>query len=313
MKTLGKVLAVWLVLAVPATLFVGCNVAVDPGTGGGDGGGGTPMDPAEFTSADGLKGGAFYDKFYADGTGFDQTQASFETVSAAGDFFRCKQCHGWDHLGNMGAYINRAPKATRPNVSGVNLAEHVGEEEAQELFETIKTGHGAPRRMLDADLSTYDPEDPTTTADGDMMPDFSEIFSDEEIWNIVKYLKDELLDTTQLYDITTDGTYPDGTRTFSNIGKDGDAANGDSIYAAKCAGCHGADGVGGSFPVVDDGVELSIGAFARDKPYELWHKVKFGNPGSVMTAQGVDSLSDMKDLLKALADSDAYPDADAVQ
>jgi len=69
------------------------------------------------------------------------------------------------------------------------------------------------------------------------------------------------------------------------------------------------DGVGGLFPIVDDGVELSIGAFAREKPYELWHKVKFGNPGTAMGPQGVNTLSDMKDLLSALADSDMYPDA----
>jgi len=42
------------------------------------------------------------------------------------------------------------------------------------------------------------------------MPDFSKILTDAQIWNLVKYIKEDILDTTQLYDITTEGTYPDG-------------------------------------------------------------------------------------------------------
>lgn len=277
-------------------LIAGCPDVVVPPAG----------DPVEFTNADGITGGKYYDKFYASDTGFDQNNANLATISASGDFFRCKQCHGWDRLGNAGAYIGRSPKTTRPNVSGIPLATHVDEMTVQELFDAIKTGEGATRRAVDADLSTYDPADPTTTTVGDQMPDFSQIFTDAEIWNIVKYLKDEVLDSTQLYTITTTGTYPDGSASYSNWGPGGDATNGDALYASKCAGCHGADGIGGAFPI--EGGAISVGSHLRDKPYETWHKAKFGHPGSSMSPQGINTLSDMLDLYSALADTVMYPD-----
>ncbi len=259
-------------------------------------------DPVEFTNADGIKGGALYDKFY-DTPDFDKNTDDAAQIMAFGDFFRCKQCHAWDHLGNMASYIDRAPKTTRPNVTAINLAEHAMDESAQELFDAIKTGNGG-RRSVSADLSTYDPADPTTTAVGDQMPNFGEILTDAQIWDLVKYLKEDFLDTTQLYDIDITGTYPDGTRTFSNIGKDGDPVNGDALYAAKCAGCHGADGL----LILFDNGELSIGSFARTKPYELSHKSKFGQPGSAMGPQGINTIEDMKDLFAALVDSTNFPD-----
>jgi mono/diheme cytochrome c family protein len=262
-----------------------------------------PSEPQGFLDADGINGGKLYDKFWASETGFDQNDSN---IGIFNDFFRCKQCHGWDRLSNAGAYINRAPKTTRPNVSGVNLAEHAEEESPQDLFEAIKAGHGAPRRAVDADLSTYDPNDPSTTVLGDQMPNFSQILSDEQIWDLVKYLKEEAFDTTELYEITTEGTYPDGSRTFSDWGRDGDPANGDDLFATKCAGCHGADGTGGAFEI-EEGA-LTVGSHLRNKPYETWHKVKFGQLGSAMLAQGINSLDDMKDLYAALADSEKYPD-----
>jgi mono/diheme cytochrome c family protein len=262
-------------------------------------------EPAGFQAADGINGGQMFDKFWATETGFDQDDANLQTFADNGDFFRCKQCHAWDRLGNMASYIDRGPKTTRPDVTGVNLAAIARDESAQELFDAIKTGDGGTRRPVDADLSTYDPADPATTVEGNQMPNFGEILSDEQIWDLVKYLKDEVLDTTELYDVTTEGTYPTGSRTFSDVGKDGDAAHGDQLYADKCAGCHGADGT------TIDLEGRSIGAFAREKPYEMWHKVKFGQLGSAMGPQGVDTLEDMKDLLKAASDPANFPDLGA--
>ena len=263
-------------------------------------------DPAEFTAADGIRGGQLYDKFWASETGFDQDDPNRDTFDASSNFFRCKQCHGWDLLGNLGAYIDRAPRTSRPNVTGIDLAEHAQEESAQDLFDSIKTGSGVPRRDADADLSMYDPDDSSTTALGDQMPDYGQILTDEQIWDLVKFLKEEALDTTELYDITTTGSYPDGSKTFSAIGKDGDPTNGDAIFADGCASCHGADGT--QFLV--DGDEFTMGSFFRSKPNEAQHKVKFGQLGTGMVppAVQVDNLSDMKDLYRAMLDEDLYPD-----
>lgn len=263
---------------------------------------------AGFTKADGINGGALYDKFWATETGFDQADANLDIYSGAGNFFRCKQCHAWDRLANTSSYIDRGPKTTRPNVSGVLLTTVVTASTPQELFDLIKTGDGAARRDVDADLSTNDPDaDPPVTEVGDQMPDYSQILTDEQVWDLVKYFIDEALDTTQLFDVATEGSYPTGSRTFSNVGLDGDAINGNDLYATNCAGCHGANGRdGAAFPIADG--DFSVGSFARTKPYEMWHKVKFGQLGSPMTAQGIDTLEDMQDLLAATADVDAFPD-----
>jgi mono/diheme cytochrome c family protein len=172
----------------------------------------------------------------------------------------------------------------------------------QELFEAIKTG-SVTRRDVDLDLSAYDPSvDPTL---GDMMPDYGQILTDEQIWDLVAYLKHEAIDTSQLYNLQLDdGTYPDRGRSFSNLGKDGNAFNGTHVYAHRCAECHGPHGT----VILVDGEEYTVGGHTRAKPYEDQHKVKFGHLGSEMGAVMADTpLSDIQDLFKALADDDHFP------
>jgi mono/diheme cytochrome c family protein len=269
-----------------------------------------------FETADGINGGRLYSKFWADETGFTVgnsnlrvqsdpralTQSQLDAISSRADFFRCKQCHGWDRLGREGGYSNRAPKTSRPNVADVNLQTFTEMSTIDEIFDAIKNG-AVPRRDIDTDLSSYDPA--VEPSIGDMMPDYSQILTDEQIWELVKYLKDESVDTSQLYDITLDaGVYPNRGRTFSNLGKDGDAANGNTIFASDCSGCHGSDGR----TILVDGGAYTIGGHVRGKPYEDQHKVKFGHLGSIMGAVLADSPdSDVRDLFKALSDADTYP------
>ena len=54
-----------------------------------------------YDTADQANGGIMYDKFWAAESDFDQTNTHLATLSAKGDFFRCKQCHGWDGLGRV--------------------------------------------------------------------------------------------------------------------------------------------------------------------------------------------------------------------
>jgi mono/diheme cytochrome c family protein len=265
-----------------------------------------------FNSADGINGGRLYSKFWALETGFSlansnlTTQTQLDNISANGDFFRCKQCHGWDRLGRDGGYSNRGPKTTRPNISPINLAALVNLETNEQIFDAIKNGD-VPRRDINADLSTYDPL--TNNTVGDQMPNFSQILTDEQIWAIVNFLKREAFDTTQLYDITFDsGTYPTKGRTFSNIGKDGDETNGITVYDENCAACHGFDGT--AFLV--DHNEFTIGAFNRAKPYEEQHKIKFGSLGTIMPAHPRLTLTDAKDLMKALTNTTLFPDTQPV-
>lgn len=258
-----------------------------------------PTDPAGYTDADGLIGGQLYDKFWASETGWDQSDPNIATYNAQGDFFRCKQCHGWDLLGNQGAYISRGPRTTRPNVSGLDLKSIGNSKSPQELFDALKSGTG--RRSVTADLSTYDPV--TNSTLGDQMPDYGSIMSDSQLWDLARFLKDEAITVTDLYQFTTSGSYPTGTISYTSIGLDGDAAAGDAVFASKCASCHGTDGTA----ILIDGASYTVGSHLRSKPYEDQHKIKFGQLGSAMTTRVTD-LDEMKNLYKALTDEVKYPD-----
>lgn len=259
----------------------------------------TPPDttPEAYTNASIAKGGMMYDKFWSIEAGYSQSDPNLALFNAKSDFFRCKQCHGWDLLGTAGSYNGRGPKPNRPNVSSINLYQIAKTKTPQALFDAMKKTTG--RRDISYDLATYDPA--TNSVGGDQMPNLTQIFSDAQMWDIVKFLREGAFDVSQLYDATYAGTYPTGTTTFANLGKDGNAANGAVYFGTNCAGCHGAQG--NTLPLEN----MTLGAFTRSKANEVQHKAKYGQPGSGMSGKSDITLSQMKDLYKALADTTAFP------
>lgn len=252
----------------------------------------------EFIAANGYRGGKLFDEFWAKETGY--TSPDVTIFEEKPDFFRCVQCHGWDLLGQGGGYARYFPSATKPNVVNLNLYATAQAYANDQLFNAIKTGNNpALRRSKTTDLSTYDPKTNNTT--GDQMPNYSDILTDTELWDLVKFLKTEAVDVHQLYDFTIDGSYPNATVNYTNIGKDGNAAQGNAIYANECSSndCHGVDGTANA------GL-ATVGNFHRVMPFEDAHILKFGVLGTDM---GEEVLTDqqLKDLFKALADSTMYP------
>jgi len=251
-----------------------------------------------YADADGVLGGKLYSKFWASETGWTAPSGITATdISGYSNFYRCKQCHGWDLMGTEGAYIDRAPDAGRPSV-GISLIEPILNDPKEELFEHVFEPDG---RLVNTAL-TQD----GTNGQGNEMPAYATILTEAQAWDIVKFLLEERLDVTQLYDLNTTGVYPNGTRTFTNIGKDGDVAAGNIFYSNNCASCHGADGK--QIPIIHDGVVTSVGNAGREAPHELQHKVKFGSLGSSMTGVPDATETDVKNLFKALQDLSTYPD-----
>lgn len=253
-------------------------------------------DQIAYDAADAVNGSRLYNDFTALETGFvapEDASVNLEHITGRKDFYRCKQCHAWDQKARFGSYINRKPNANRPDISDVQLT-NLRLANITELFEGIKgTGGGAV--------------DPARTADGlnpalggNNHPDFGTILSDELIWDLVKYLKEGAFDTDGLYAITTVGSYPTGSATYSDIGRNGNAAAGDAFFATNCASCHGADG-----QTIDMG-GLKMGKFAKLKPYELGIKTQSGQLGTAMGATPV-TFEEMKNLLKALDNETKYP------
>lgn len=209
------------------------------------------------------------------------------------DFYRCKQCHAWDRKARFASYINRAPKVNRPDVSDKVLT-GLENEDIVVLFNKIKKTGGA---AVDANR-TADGTNPALG--GNEHPDYGKILSDAQIWDLVKYLKVGALDTDQLYTVNATGTYPTGSRTFTDLGKNGDATMGDTFYTNNCASCHGVDGktisLGGK----------SLGDFLRINPHEVQHKIISGQLGSSMGPTTA-TLNDIKNLYKAFNDTAKYP------
>ncbi len=282
-------------MVMTGILASGWILAITAGCGGA-GTAAADLNVPGFVSADGINGGKSFDKFWSPQAGWSQTDANIAKFNAKSSFFRCKGCHGGDLLGREGVYISRNATASRPHISPKTLRYIVAESTPQQLFDAIK--RPTNRRNLDFDLATYDPVN--NYDEGDKMPNFGAIMSDAKIWELVKYLKTEAIDVSLLYDRQTSGEYPTGTIVYSNIGKDGDAAKGDVIYANKCGWCHGSDG--GLIRLGSYGV----GGFVRNRPDEAQHKIKFGQLGSTMGSI-ITKSSEMKDLYMAMANADKYP------
>ncbi len=267
-------------------------------------------DEVAFNNADVNNGGRLYDKFWASETDFTSPSdptVKIDDIKNYGDFYRCKQCHAWDLLGNAASYIDRGPTVSRPDVSSLNLFAKLASLSNRQIFDRIKNTGGAavdPARTADGT---------NTSLGGNDHPDYGTILTDDQIWDLVKFLKKGVYDVTLLYDINTTGTYPSGSRDFTNVGKDGDAAAGTLFYKENCAGCHGDNGRDDeNGQVIDINVDIgrSMGEFAREKPYELQHKTRFGNLGSSPKMLGTDHvpIADVKNMLKALANTTNYPD-----
>ena len=284
------------ILGLAPILFAGCEGDQGPAGPAGQGWPGNP--PDAYVVADGIAGGAAYSKWWTtDGAGSGTEPAT----TAAADFYRCKACHAWDGLGNAGSYANRTGqstgRSTRPDVSAVNLRSTASSESFQELYDLVRH---VGSRVIDASDNTH--------------PDFSIHLSDEQVWNLVKFMREEWVAPGDLYDLEVAGPAmhwdysvdpPELVApilTYTNIGAQGDATNGQAIVAALCTSCHGDDGT-----ALDLGGR-SLGQFVREKPNEAWFKAKFGESGTGMAPGLVSTTSDLQDLYAALVNTANFPD-----
>lgn len=266
------------------------------------------LDQQAFDAADVVNGGRMYDKLWADETNFTtpvDPSVSLATITDYGDFYRCKQCHGWDQLGSSASYIDRGPKTTRPNVASKNVHQFIETNNIRSIFNAIKNVGG---RAVDPSVTSDG-----TNGQGDGHPDYSKILTDEQIWDLVKFLKEGAFDVTQLYAIQTSGSYPTGSRTFTDVGSGGNVSAGVTFYNNNCASCHGANGRddgNGNIIAFNQEIGRSMGEFVREKPYELQHKAVYGNLGSTPPMLGINSatMDDIRNMFLALSDKTAYPD-----
>jgi thiosulfate dehydrogenase len=96
--------------------------------------------------------------------------------------------------------------------------------------------------------------------------DFSDVMDDYAIDALVVFVQQEARDTAP---------YINADKTVN-----GDADAGQRLFGGTCAKCHGADGK--TFNFGSDDEPEYIGTLANDNPWEVFHKISFGQPGEPM-------------------------------
>lgn len=208
---------------------------------------------AAFDAANGVNGAQLYDHPL---NFISASQTDYP--NAYTNFFRCKSCHGWDLKGQSGVLINKASSATYPVAAVGNVYSWAHAHSITEVFAAVKKTGG----RIHSDVYDY------------THPDYGKLLTDAQIWDVVKFLKETSHNVDDFYDMSTTGTYPTGSRTFSNIGKNGDATAGLATYNAKCKVCHGTDGM--AIDIYCQG--LFLGEMFRHDPHEMHHKSVWGMP-----------------------------------
>ena len=196
--------------------------------------------------ADPIRGGRMWDRWWVI-TGDPAPEGTHPRYPAAGrssgpDTFRCKECHGWDYKGVAGAYGTGAHFTGIPGVGNAPKSD-------EDLFrllqrDDVPNGHGFGQLGM----------------------------SDRDIRDLVAFLQTELIDVDE---------WIDDTGAFA-----GDAARGEHYFtgghgaAMQCVVCHGPEGTWRNFGTPER--PKWIGTIAQENPQELLHKIRFGQPGSIM-------------------------------
>jgi cytochrome c553 len=105
---------------------------------------------------------------------------------------------------------------------------------------------------------------------------YGAVLDEQSIADLVAFIQEGAIDTTTI--IASDGSFY------------GDAQLGDDLYLSACVQCHGKNGLKLP-PGADDDFDEYPGYLSNENPQEFLHKVRFGQPGSVMPPQA-DNLSD---------------------
>jgi len=123
------------------------------------------------------------------------------------------------------------------------------------IFGTTKT----PREIFDLLKA-----DPVETPNGHNMNAYG--MTDADIWDVVKFSLEGVVDTDDFIDETN-----------SFVGFD---LFGSFLYASACASCHGE--LGTDIPFGPESDPYFLGDAARGNPWEMLHKMRFGQPGEPM-------------------------------
>lgn len=229
--------------------------------------GGTPIGDVQD---DVILGGLLYDNWIL------QTEASTprndnplwalqnSNTRTGADTWRCKECHGWDYEGNAGQY-----DLTSDHYTGFKglLDVALSTRSEDSIFNYIKNGK---------DYS------------GTVMHNFGTVLSDASIRALARFIKGGIngMIDTKLYIDENTGAPINGNAT---TGQTLFTFDGQFAGKANCSLCHGLDGRQINFGTNNNPEYLAdVGI---NNPWEVLHKARFGQPGSIMPSTIVNGLS----------------------
>ena len=208
------------------------------------------------TGGDRIVGGKLYDKWWTvigvtppvtDHPLWTFRPDPISNQTAGAGTWRCKECHGWDYKGVDGQYGQGPHRTGFPGVIGHGL-------DGLQLFDLLReppNNGGGPGVLNGHDYGTE--------------------LSDQHIQNLVAFLL-----PPQFED---DAFIEDATAVFI-----GDEMVGETNYTTggtiSCINCHGTDGTNINFGTFED--PEFVGTIAVNNPWELLHKIRFGQPGTSM-------------------------------
>ena len=209
--------------------------------------------PAGLEEASGSRGGVLWDAWWeVNGAAKPGTTNSLYATNPAGstrtgaDTWRCKECHGWDYKGRDGAYGTGSHRTGFPGVMAASART------VQQLIDMI--GAGLPASG-GAAVSGHAFEG-------------SGLLSSADVKDLALFIKEEMVDDADSISYVTKRSK-------------GSATAGAALFAGNCATCHGASGMRINFGMHDPVPATEyVGDLARDNPFELAHKIRFGQPGS---------------------------------
>ena len=222
-------------------------------------------EPDAYINADMTRGGLLYDKYWVVTGGEVPTgeHPLYPTLGAktGADTWRCKECHGWDYIGKDGRYSGGSHYTGIKGLFPANQS-------LWRAYLTVKDDHGFGSAGL----------------------------SDVEIWDLVKFYREGLIDIRSV--LVENGVFKgdiSSGKTLYNDGIPGFDSGGTSINTS-CTSCHGVDGTN----EIVSGFDAYVGFLSNDNPQEYLHKVRFGHPGSSPAMPAADaingSLNDIVDL-----------------
>lgn len=169
--------------------------------------------------------------------------------STGADTWRCKECHGWDYKGVNGIYGNPGSE----HYTGFGG-----------LFGTEKT---------EAQIVTYLTNGFFDTQSLTIVHKFGDLLQPLDIEALAKFIKQGTINVSIYFG--SDGIINGSESNYLNGGTLY-SFQGFGVVSGNCERCHNTDGKG------QDGIVL--GAIANDNPWKFLHKVRFGQPGTIMPA-----------------------------